>query len=49
MKGGGAYAERALEEIPAFSDMLHLGLLDLDVHISKCALTARLAPERSTF
>ena len=48
-RGGVAYAERALEAIPSISDMLHPGLFDLDVHIPKCALTARLAPERSTF
>ena len=47
-KGGVAYAERALEAIPSISDMLHPGLIDHDVHIPKCALTARLQPERST-
>ena len=47
-KGGVAYAERSLEAIPSISDMLRLGLTHLDEHIPKCALTARLLPERST-
>ena len=48
-KGGGAYAERALEEIPALPAVLHHCPGDNDVHGPKCALTARLLPERSTF
>ena len=45
VKGGGAYAERALEEIPAFPAVLLHCPSDNDVHSPKCVLTARAAPE----
>ena len=48
-KGGVAYAERALEAIPAIPDMHHPDLADLDVHIPKSSLAARLGPGRLTF
>ena len=48
-KGGEACGNRTLGESPPLPDMLHLGLFDLDVHIPKSSLAARLGPGRLTF
>jgi hypothetical protein len=43
-KGGEAYGKQTLGESPSLPGMLHLGLFDLDVHIPRSALAARMAP-----
>ena len=48
VKGGDADGKRTLDESPAFCGMLHHRAFADDLHIPKCWLTARSAPERST-
>ena len=48
-KGGEACGKRTLDESSPIPDMLHPGLSDLDVHIPKSSLAARLGPGRLTF
>ena len=48
-KGGEAYGKRSWGESPSLPGMLHLDLFDLDVHIPKSSLAARLGPGRLTF